>query len=72
MNNMAEDANAKTETFALLLFAAASTYCDADSLDLRAPMTVREILAHLDAKYPGMKSKVLDSKYMMLHSRVRF
>lgn len=63
---MAEDANANSETFTLLLFAAASTYCDADSLEVKAPMTVKEVLRHLDEKFPGMKEKVLDGKFMML------
>ena len=67
---MAEDANANSETFTLLLFAAASTYCDADSLELKAPMTVKEVLRHLDEKFPGMKEKVLDSKFTMPNTTV--
>ena len=67
---MAEDANAKSETFTLLLFAAASTYCDADSLELKAPMTVKEVLQHLDEEFPGMKEKILDSKFTISNTKV--
>lgn len=59
---MSEVTEEKQGDFVLLLFAAASTYCGAESLSLAAPMTIGEIFEHLEQKFPGITKKILDSE----------
>ena len=47
--------------FTLLLFAAAQSYTDLDTLTLPAPMTLKELFDELERRYTGMKRKVLRS-----------
>ncbi|KAK4944114.1 hypothetical protein LTR10_016447 [Elasticomyces elasticus] len=55
-------------TFTLLLFATASTYAgDIETLSLPAPMTLREVFATLEKKFPGFEKKVLTSAAVTLN-----
>lgn len=49
-------------TFTLLLFAAASTYAGGvETLTLPAPSTLRQVFKSLEAQFPGITRKVLQS-----------
>ncbi|KAI1609160.1 molybdopterin synthase-like protein small subunit CnxG [Exophiala viscosa] len=49
-------------SFTLLLFASASSYAgDIETLTLSAPMSLRDVFATLEQKFPGFEKKVLRS-----------
>ena len=48
-------------TFTLLLFASASTYTGHTSLDLPAPTPFVHLFAVLEARFPGIRAKVLEA-----------
>ena len=58
----------KSSTFTLLLFASAQQYCaDTETLVLPAPMTLRELFAELERRFPGVGQKVLRSSQIVVN-----
>ncbi|KAH7133542.1 hypothetical protein EDB81DRAFT_105037 [Dactylonectria macrodidyma] len=45
----------------VLYFASASSYTGKDHEALPAPISLRNLFAELESRYPGIKTKVLDS-----------
>jgi molybdopterin converting factor small subunit len=60
-------AKAPTGHFAILYFAAASTFTGKTSEHLPAPVRARELFAMLEERYPGIKDKVLSSCVMTVN-----
>jgi len=55
-------------TFILLLFASAQSYCDnTESLSLSAPMTLNQLYAELEQRWPGIGEKILKSSQVVLN-----
>lgn len=47
--------------FSVLYFAGASSYTGKDQETLPAPLSLNKLFAELESRYPGMRSKILDS-----------
>ncbi|POR36677.1 Molybdopterin synthase sulfur carrier subunit [Tolypocladium paradoxum] len=47
--------------FMVLYFASASSYTGKDHEALPAPLRLSKLFAELEARYPGVKAKILDS-----------
>lgn len=60
-NGSSDKSPNQSGSFALLLFAAASTYTGTDNLTLPAPMTLKQLFDTLEKSFPGIKKKVLRS-----------
>lgn len=58
----------RSNTFTLLLFASAQTYCaDTESLTFNAPMTLRELFTELERQFPGVGEKILRSSQIVVN-----
>lgn len=53
--------------FVLLYFASASGYTKRDSEVFKAPTNPTRLFAELEAKYPGIQSKVLDASALTVN-----
>jgi molybdopterin converting factor small subunit len=60
-------AKAPAGHFAILYFAAASTFTGKTSEHLPAPVRARELFAMLEERYPGIKDRVLSSCAMTVN-----
>lgn len=59
--------NAK-DTFTLLLFASAKSYCsETESLQLSAPITLQQLYSELESRWPGVGEKVLKSSQIVVN-----
>lgn len=47
--------------FIVLFFAGASSYTGEDSVALPAPLPLSKLFPELEARFPGVKAKILDS-----------
>lgn len=53
--------------FTLLYFASAASFTRKPHDHIAGPMKLRELFDHLEAKYPGIKSKVLESSAVTIN-----
>lgn len=58
---LALELNMSSKTFNLLYFASASSFTSKDSDEFEAPVSLSKLFDLVEAKYPGIKSKILDS-----------
>lgn len=58
---MSSSGPAQQGQFEVLYFAGAGSYTKRDVEHMSAPLPLKDLFAELEARYPGIKDKVLDS-----------